>query len=408
VTTASSYLPAPPLAVCSDPELLVPGSIEGLQMDADQLEGHARSLTQHSDDLRHLAPARWTGDSADGWSATREQLADVLGVVSEAHATAAAVLRLHSESIAWGRARAEVAVAMHAVGCALTRGAGLPIPAPAGLAPANDPGAGHRIAAEDVLDDARRDVVASGCAAAQILDDLDAGMPDGRWHTEEFFIGIASWFAATASVVWKFSSLGALADRGGYARDLQEHALGARDLWDRAMRDPIGVGVQVIDLETLQDRPARWWGHLAPDIALSIAGLGGARLATVGLRAAGAAEDVGAELLSTAPRGTGAKLPITMDSVRDIAAKYGVDISDVTIRLERSRIGYFGSTAPDGTVALARPAFANEEQLARTLAHERFHVDQIRAGMGYPTTYNAANEWELAAQAFEEEWWAGR
>lgn len=58
--------------------------------------------------------------------------------------------------------------------------------------------------------------------------------------------------------------------------------------------------------------------------------------------------------------------------------------------------------------ATTRSAFANEEQLARTLLHERFHVDQIRSGMGYPASPAAAGPWESAAHAAEEARWGSR
>ena len=83
--------------------------------------------------------------------------------------------------------------------------------------------------------------------------------------------------------------------------------------------------------------------------------------------------------------------------VCEVAEKYGIDISDLDINIDKSRIGYFGSTAPDESITLTRDAFSNEEQLARTLAHESFHVGQIQSGMGYPETYDAANAWETAA-----------
>jgi RHS repeat-associated protein len=119
-----------------------------------------------------------------------------------------------------------------------------------------------------------------------------------------------------------------------------------------------------------------------------------------------AARRVADSLLSKSASGSGGRLPMTMECVCQIAGKYGIDISDVKVKIDKSRAGYFGSTSSKGEVTLTRDAFRNEEQLARTLAHERFHVDQIRSGMGYPTTYDAGNAWESAAQSFEDDWWA--
>jgi RHS repeat-associated protein len=113
-------------------------------------------------------------------------------------------------------------------------------------------------------------------------------------------------------------------------------------------------------------------------------------------------------LRNARPSGSGAKLPMTMACVCAVAKKYGVDISDVKINIDKSKYNVFGSTAPNQRVTLYRDAFKNEEQLARTLAHERFHVDQIRSGMGYPKEYDAMNAWEQAAQDFEDAWWAAQ
>jgi hypothetical protein len=64
------------------------------------------------------------------------------------------------------------------------------------------------------------------------------------------------------------------------------------------------------------------------------------------------------------------------------ACKYDLGISDVKIVINKSLAGLVGITKSDQTVVLVRNVFANEEQLARTLYDERFHVDQIRSGMG--------------------------
>lgn len=116
----------------------------------------------------------------------------------------------------------------------------------------------------------------------------------------------------------------------------------------------------------------------------------------------------GDALLSTGASGAGRRLPMNMQTVCETACKYDIDISDVTIKINKGRAGYAGSTGPDGTITLTRSAFTNEEQLARTLFHERFHVDQIRGGMGYPTSRAAAGPWEDAAVAAESSWWASR
>jgi hypothetical protein len=87
------------------------------------------------------------------------------------------------------------------------------------------------------------------------------------------------------------------------------------------------------------------------------------------------------------------------------ASKWGIDYSDVRVEFQKHRIDNFGSTGPDQTVRLQRPAFRNEEQLAKTLYHERLHVDDLRNGAPYPETYDAGSKWERNAERRTDEWW---
>jgi hypothetical protein len=96
---------------------------------------------------------------------------------------------------------------------------------------------------------------------------------------------------------------------------------------------------------------------------------------------------------------------MNMASVSDVAGKYGVDLSDVKIVLDKSKRGVSGLTSPTQVVKLYPDAFKSEEELARTLAHERYRVDQLRGGMGYPETYDASNIWERTAEQYEDDWW---
>jgi uncharacterized protein YaeQ len=94
-----------------------------------------------------------------------------------------------------------------------------------------------------------------------------------------------------------------------------------------------------------------------------------------------------------------------MSTVIEVAKEFNIKISGLKINIKIESRSYYGSTGSNQTISLARPAFTNEEQLARTLAHEKFHVEQLRSGMGYPTEYDSANIWETAAQAYEDLWW---
>jgi hypothetical protein len=97
--------------------------------------------------------------------------------------------------------------------------------------------------------------------------------------------------------------------------------------------------------------------------------------------------------------------PMNMDSVRDVARRYDIDLRGVQIRIRMHHTNYFGVTDSRGRVHLARDAFANEEELARTLFHERYHVEQLRRGMRYPTNDAEDAVFERPAYEAEERWW---
>jgi hypothetical protein len=106
----------------------------------------------------------------------------------------------------------------------------------------------------------------------------------------------------------------------------------------------------------------------------------------------------------------GKKILMNMDNVKAVAAKYGIDVDGVKIVIDKVRGGspgreLYGVTTPDGKITLMRDAFVDEEQLARTLAHERFHLEDIRKGLRVPTTRKQLDEWEKRAYAYENQWW---
>jgi predicted metalloprotease with PDZ domain len=96
---------------------------------------------------------------------------------------------------------------------------------------------------------------------------------------------------------------------------------------------------------------------------------------------------------------------MSMDSVWAAAEKYGLDTLGIPIRIDKNIAGLGGQTMPDRSVRLYRGAFTNEEQLARTLAHEFFHRGQILRN-GYPRTPQEFESYEAEARAYEEAWWA--
>jgi len=77
-------------------------------------------------------------------------------------------------------------------------------------------------------------------------------------------------------------------------------------------------------------------------------------------------------------------LPMNWDSINCVCEKYGIDLSENEVSINKSLSGVRGTTAADQSITLGRGAFASEEQLAKTLVHEQFHVAQLQGGMPYP------------------------
>ena len=113
----------------------------------------------------------------------------------------------------------------------------------------------------------------------------------------------------------------------------------------------------------------------------------------------------GPELQRVRGMGAGPKQVMNMDSVRAIAAKYGIDISKLKFTIHKDKAGLFGITRPDGSIQLWRDAFRSEEDLARTLEHEKFHADELASGMPYPKTAADVDPFEDRAYQHEDQWW---
>ncbi|HWS37183.1 MAG TPA: hypothetical protein VN408_31175 [Actinoplanes sp.] len=120
----------------------------------------------------------------------------------------------------------------------------------------------------------------------------------------------------------------------------------------------------------------------------------------------GRAEDEFPALHRVKRRGAGAIQLYNLESVRAIADKYGIDISGLRIALADRRFrGHCGRTGPDGSITLFVPGFRSEEDLARTLAHEKFHHDELASGKAFPRDPDELDAFEDRAYAYEDQWW---
>lgn len=104
------------------------------------------------------------------------------------------------------------------------------------------------------------------------------------------------------------------------------------------------------------------------------------------------------------------EIPMQKRAVENIAAKYGVNISDIQIKIQRDEALlhtiYLGSTDYDnvGRIDLYPNAFSSEELLVRTLIHEKCHVLQVRK-YGKKFTQEHINKMEDIAYKFENFWY---
>lgn len=93
-------------------------------------------------------------------------------------------------------------------------------------------------------------------------------------------------------------------------------------------------------------------------------------------------------------------------SVMQICKKYSIDTKGLTLKIQRSEkmlsLPFYGSTDYDniGRIDLLPNAFINEEQLVRTIIHEKCHVLQLQKyGKKYTQTH--LNYMEKQAYRFE-------
>lgn len=283
------------LGTTSDPEVLVPGSPRTVRLDADDLEARAREMAEAAERIRARTVEGWSGATAEGWVAHQAGLSTTCDAVADVYLTVAAALRRHGDVLAEARRDAQDAVDLwngrRGIG-EVPRCLGATAWSPSGGSawltgsPATPE---QRAEAELLLAAARAEVRSSGAELAALLRELSAGLPDGRWHTGQFFRGVLDWARGIVTLAWSLSPLRTVVDTEGALADNAEMAAGAIATWQRFEDDPYNTMALLVDAQTLQDDPALWWGRAAPDLAVAVmpgaassTGLAGLRWATRG------------------------------------------------------------------------------------------------------------------------------
>jgi hypothetical protein len=104
--------------------------------------------------------------------------------------------------------------------------------------------------------------------------------------------------------------------------------------------------------------------------------------------------------------GGGPRLLMRRDVAHHVSKLAEIDLSGVKLVLDRSKRGVFGYTPPGGEkIILYSDAFRNAEQLVKTIAHERVHVEQIRRTGRYFRGEQERLRWEREAEGVEEAAW---
>ena len=100
------------------------------------------------------------------------------------------------------------------------------------------------------------------------------------------------------------------------------------------------------------------------------------------------------------------EIPMQKRYVLDLCKKYNIDTKGITFKIQRSenllKLEYYGITDPDniGRIDLLPNAFTNEDQLIRTVIHEKCHVKQLNK---YGKKYVQDNLADMEKQAYKFE-----
>ncbi|PXY30947.1 putative T7SS-secreted protein [Prauserella muralis] len=178
------------LGSTKDPKELVPGDPEAVNAAAEELRGKARVMRTVAEDLGNIRIDGWEGPASSAfWDKfSGEKPNWMLG--HDAMNSVADTLGSHADTLTWAQGQAAEAMELWERGEAATRearqehdalvGAGGPPGAgPAGPVPAfEDPGAGLRKQAQDILDRARRQLEQAGTNNGEAIDAQGGKGPD--------------------------------------------------------------------------------------------------------------------------------------------------------------------------------------------------------------------------------------
>ncbi|WP_329176469.1 WXG100 family type VII secretion target [Streptomyces sp. NBC_01477] len=455
------------LGQSDEPKELLHGDSGKIRAAATHLAKFSKAFDTGHTGLSHLDPGDWDGAGAEAFRTTFTAQPAKWAKAATACQDASTALDTYAHTVDWAHGQAEEAVRLWKQGTAARKTAADAYntsldkyhddvkayndnidngkdPGTKPVAPGafTDPGAKDKQAAKDTLDAARtqRDTAAAHAEAAiKTATALAPAKPDftdrmkhdgsdigkaAPIFTEHFVGGVirsGTDFLKFARGLNPYDPYN-ITHPAQYLTHLNTTAAGLVDMTQHPERLPgtiLGTGWGTDGAES----GGRLFGNILLTLATDGAGPAAEKAAATAAKdAAGqAAKDAGEQgakdaagagrngdgLMRRAKRRprNGPPVPMTIASVRDVAARYSIDLRGIDVRINKAVSGLYGSTPSATRINLYRDAFYDNEQLARTLAHERFHVDQIKRGEPVPRDEDTLKAWEDEAYAHEDQWW---
>ena len=307
------------LRVGAHPRELVPGVPEDVELLATRLEGYSDDARDAAARLNAIDSGAWVGRAGDAFRESIGELPGKLRRASDAFWDAAAALRVYADRLREAQAAAAKAIELFTDADERSRSWSAHRPAheeAERLAAAGgtrlaqipvvteDPGEQFRLEAQRLLEDARQAVEDAAQRAAGRLEDAGRAAPNkpgllsrvlsGAGDVAgDFLGGVVEGTVGIVEFGFKLSPTYALIDPEGYVENITGMAEGIA----YGVTHPVEFAKAAVNWDLWLDNPARAFGQLVPELALSLAtaGAGGAAVkgATAARRAARSADDLG-------------------------------------------------------------------------------------------------------------------
>jgi hypothetical protein len=276
---------------------VVPGAPERVRALADELDAVARGLMLMRHWVQEVPSVDWAGPAAALFGAHLREQPARYQVAAEALGSSASAMRGHAAVLQVAQEEAEEAVRLDLAAAQATRRWLVSGGPSSTVGSAADPGAAARHRVTEGVATARSSVRASAASTADRLRAAAGRAPDRPMLAlraarsavgfgRDVDQGLRESVSQALGLAVRLDPGRAVRQPGLYRSDVTGDAAAA----GRLVLDPARLGRAVLDLDTAQESPGRWIGHLLPDLALALGTAGAApvaeRTATATLRAA--------------------------------------------------------------------------------------------------------------------------